>query len=94
MYKVRVLISVFLISSVVCAFKFSAYILTKEMLVHFKEGVGEYDVHFSRDPCISNGFFALQYAFLKNFSLSEDNSYYSRIERPLKKCLDKEEEYS
>jgi hypothetical protein len=36
------------------------------MLVHFKEGVGEYDVYFIRASCIANGFFALQYSFLKN----------------------------
>jgi hypothetical protein len=58
------------------------------MLVHFKDGINEFDVYFSRDPCISNGFFALQYSFVKNFSLSEESSFYSRIERPLSKCIE------
>jgi hypothetical protein len=94
MYKIRVLIAVLLISSVVSVFKFSAYILTKQMLVHFKEGINEYDIFFNRASCYPSGIFALQYSFLKNHSLSEESSFYIRFERPLSTCIKKEEEYS
>jgi hypothetical protein len=77
--KIKKSLLTYLFASIICALLYTNYLVSHIILEGFKNGLNEYEVIYSRTPCMVYSFFYLQYGFLKNESFNKESEIGFRL---------------